>query len=450
MSTVRQYIGARYVTKIYENSLDPSSAEWEASVNYEPLTMVTYNNGSYLSKKDVPGSVGNPADNPSYWVQTGFYNGQIASLQDQIDDMKDGTVSGSLQNQINDMNDGSVEGSLQDQINDLSDEVTHLSDRKYIFIGDSYQYGTGNNGTSWLDYLAGYMGWSENVDYYHDENGGYGFTPSGATFLSLLQGLENSISDKDSITDIIVTGGLNEWGTYTALPTAIAAFCTYAKATYPNAKISVGYLGNLKYHAERKFLLRLVLDYYMNSMTWGADAYIAGCENLCHDYSYYANDDWHPDEYGHKEIARGIMNYINGSSIDVQTPYSSATFTLDSYFDSGSITVNESRLNDIAVLKNQLLATFTRSDAPTIYNNRAFTLGIVNPKFICGIYQSLLRVSVSVYIGASGSFETLPAYIQLTADTNELKLILCGDGSAITFDTIIIPPFELTAPTFLS
>ena len=83
----RQYIGARYVTKIYENSLDPSSAEWEAGVNYEPLTMVTYNNGSYLSKKEVAASIGDPASNPSYWTQTGFYNGQIAHLQDQIDDI---------------------------------------------------------------------------------------------------------------------------------------------------------------------------------------------------------------------------------------------------------------------------------------------------------------------------------------------------------------------------
>lgn len=76
----RQYIGARYVTKVYENSLDPSSAEWEAGINYEPLTMVTYNMGSYLSKKDVPASVGDPASNPQYWAQTGFYNGQIAYL----------------------------------------------------------------------------------------------------------------------------------------------------------------------------------------------------------------------------------------------------------------------------------------------------------------------------------------------------------------------------------
>ena len=84
MSEVRQYIGARYVMKIYVNSLDPSSAEWEASTAYEPLTLVTYNNSSYLSKKEVPNNIGNPTDNPDYWVITGAYNGQIANLQNRV------------------------------------------------------------------------------------------------------------------------------------------------------------------------------------------------------------------------------------------------------------------------------------------------------------------------------------------------------------------------------
>lgn len=79
-----QYIGARYVVKIYENKTDPSTATWDSNVNYEPLTLVTYNNGSYLSKKEVPASVGNPPTNPTYWVQTGFYNGQIVELQNAV------------------------------------------------------------------------------------------------------------------------------------------------------------------------------------------------------------------------------------------------------------------------------------------------------------------------------------------------------------------------------
>lgn len=79
------YIGARYVIKIYENTNDPSSAEWQANTRYEPITMVTFQNSSYLSKMEVPQTIGNPAENSAYWVCTGNYNGQIANLQQQID-----------------------------------------------------------------------------------------------------------------------------------------------------------------------------------------------------------------------------------------------------------------------------------------------------------------------------------------------------------------------------
>ena len=79
-----QYIGARYVIKVYENTLD-HSAEWQEHVDYEPLVLVTYNLGTYLTRKYTPASVGNPVDNPEYWVRTGYYNGQIAYLQEEID-----------------------------------------------------------------------------------------------------------------------------------------------------------------------------------------------------------------------------------------------------------------------------------------------------------------------------------------------------------------------------
>ena len=49
--SVRQYIGARYVPTYYQNSLDPTSSEWEPNVNYDPLTIVSLPNlHSYQSK----------------------------------------------------------------------------------------------------------------------------------------------------------------------------------------------------------------------------------------------------------------------------------------------------------------------------------------------------------------------------------------------------------------
>lgn len=81
----RQYIGARYVPKFYTNSVDGSAA-WESNVVYEPLTFVTLTNGHmYISKKQVPATVGTPASNVDYWLDMGSYNGFIEALQNEID-----------------------------------------------------------------------------------------------------------------------------------------------------------------------------------------------------------------------------------------------------------------------------------------------------------------------------------------------------------------------------
>lgn len=108
---VREYIGARYVPIIYENSLNPASADWEAGVHYEPLTIVTYNYSAYTSKKDVPNSVGDPASNPTYWAETGVYNGQIANLQNQIGSLGNLQTSdtSNLVSAINEVNDNSYQ-----------------------------------------------------------------------------------------------------------------------------------------------------------------------------------------------------------------------------------------------------------------------------------------------------------------------------------------------------
>ena len=86
---VTQYIGARYVPKFYENS--DGTEEWRAGVEYEPLTIVTYNGNSYTSKKPVPSNIGNPSDNTAYWVSTGNFNAQLAEIQTEVAEMKNKT-----------------------------------------------------------------------------------------------------------------------------------------------------------------------------------------------------------------------------------------------------------------------------------------------------------------------------------------------------------------------
>ena len=303
-----QYIGARYVPIFYQNSLDPTSSEWEVNVTYEPLTWVSLPNGyMYISKKEVPANIGTPASNPDYWIEAGQYNAYIQSLQDQIDDMNDGSingslqnqintmndgsVNGSLQNQINEMNDGSVSGSLQDQINDMNDgslngslqyqinetntELSDLADKaniknkKILVIGDSYagvcQFI--EKMSEYLDHGNTFTAKSINVSESSDgmiikaARGGMGFTnngggkSSGNGFLTLLQEVVSDYtSDELADIDIILFAGCvndafypyfdSDWG---LLPYNMGDCATYIKTNFSDkVSVKLAFLGRVR------------------------------------------------------------------------------------------------------------------------------------------------------------------------------------------------------------
>lgn len=120
MST-RQYIGARYVPKFFENSATGDST-WAANTTYEPLTMVMWNSVVYTSKKYVPASVGNPSENASYWVATSNASEQIAQLAEQV-------------------------AALDDTVGDISDSVDDIED-KFGSNGALKVSGGGTGGTT--------------------------------------------------------------------------------------------------------------------------------------------------------------------------------------------------------------------------------------------------------------------------------------------------------------
>lgn len=71
------YVGARYVPK-FANPL-----EWAENTAYEAMTVVSYNNNSYTSKIPVPSTIGNPADNSTYWALSGNYNAQVEQYRQE-------------------------------------------------------------------------------------------------------------------------------------------------------------------------------------------------------------------------------------------------------------------------------------------------------------------------------------------------------------------------------
>lgn len=73
----RQYVGARYVPT-FANPI-----QWDNQRIYEPLTVVTYLNNSYTSKKPVPQGV--DINNTEYWVLTGNYNAQVEQYRQEVE-----------------------------------------------------------------------------------------------------------------------------------------------------------------------------------------------------------------------------------------------------------------------------------------------------------------------------------------------------------------------------
>ena len=321
--SIRQYIGARYVTKIYENTIDPASAEWQASINYEPLTLVTYNNGSYLSKKDVPASVGNPADNPTYWVQTGFYNGQIAQLQNDVNAL-DTTVNALLQ-------------------------YNQSIPTKVLCIGDSYGSLTT---VPWPDKLQFQMG-LDNAHFTNTCYNGAGFVGNavGHTFLDQAQ----SIADPETYTHVLIMGGFNDAnadasGTFVFTETAFYNCMQYIKTNFVNAQIFVGFMGycsnkGTSIATQDLFISHCkdcAIQYESFCSKWGFNfisklKYVLSVDELFSDDVYYG-EVFHPNNDGCERLANVIYNAIHGIDLDIN-------YAIDAQFNVNTTLLPDDNVN---------------------------------------------------------------------------------------------------------
>lgn len=126
--------------------------------------------------------------------------------------------------------------------------------RNFIFVGDSFSVGvTTNDGGTYTSV----GGWGTRAKatlqnlgctvYFANDGtpmpGVSGFS-SSLKFLTMLQAIENDVTDPDSITDIIVLGGTNDLGLEAYIENDIEAFVAYANNQYPNAVIAVGCIGS--------------------------------------------------------------------------------------------------------------------------------------------------------------------------------------------------------------
>lgn len=294
----RQYIGARYVPKFS----DP--IEWNNERSYEALTIVTYLNNSYTSKKPVP--VGVDITNKEYWALTGNYNSQVEEYRQ---------ITVDVSNRIT-----KAEKDIQ--------AINNVSNKRIIMIGDSY-------GVKYLENEGGWTGWGyqfaakyPDTDCYVSAVGGAGLM-SGTTFLTQLQNISSSVTNKDTITDIIVMGGYNDAMTnlsFDQIKNALNEISSYVKNNYPYAKLSVGFLG-VDYNTESKYAgqskCHSTAALYRSACSTLDISYIFNSEYiLCYkDYIWFngtdPNSGFHPNNTGCLAIANLLHQYLEQGYFDV-------------------------------------------------------------------------------------------------------------------------------------
>lgn len=419
--SVRQYIGARYVTKIYENSLDPSSAEWEAGVTYEPLTLVTYLNSSYLSKKAVPGSVGDPSANPRYWVLTGAYNGQILYLQNQIDA--------------------------------INATLSMIGQKKYIVIGDSYGNYTNLNGNTFVDQAFIDAGITDYLYFWRNSSG---FAMAGTyNFLSVLQDNEASVPDKDEITDIIVFGSANDQTNTNDILSGITAFTTYVKANYPNAKIQIGSVSHTLAPAYVDQLNAVTRSYKYAAAVNGI-SFIANGEYIMHQLQCYETDNVHPTAYGVDMLAHCITEYLLTGSVNMLDHISNSLVsgTAATLVDNKMVEIQDNGVINLMASNGGILFSMQLASPVTIAaNDRVFVDDLVRESTGCLISTGMNNISFVGYISASNThYLPVMVFVDGIGASKLSKIgvfIFNNTGSSITLsdaDTITIHGSTTTMP----
>ena len=316
------YIGNRYVPLF--------DGDWVNNKTYDPLTIVSYGNNSYTSKKPVPLNtppVSGGNDDP-YWALTGNYNGQISNLQSRVSTLESNTAD------------------LPAIRADISD-ITSNRYGRVIFIGDSYANTSGFftdaatmmgvSSRSTIKFL-GATGFSVDASGYSGNNG----------FLRLLTEAVATLSDaqKAEVTDVIVCGGYNDAASFpnsakiAAVEQGITNFKNYVDANLPNAKISIamigyaaeGYGSGTPHNIDELLFTEYMYMYTCNSLNIRyltspkyamANTYYGSMD------AYLDSDGVHPKSGAAHFIARALVNAMNNNDrlTTLPTMFSQATIT---------------------------------------------------------------------------------------------------------------------------
>lgn len=338
----------------------------------------------------------------------------------------------------------------------LSNRVTKSQHKGYIFIGDSYVQGYSPDGNISNTFVNQIINNLKITDVKISANGGASFANNDNNFLTLLKNI--NVTDKNSITNIVVFGGYNDYSwSKSDIKAGMTNFFNYAKTNYPNAIISIGYVGFCTDSSTYNKRADSVSVYNEISGQLGGN-YLSGCEYILHNTNEMSSDGIHPNITGHKRLANYCTTAImNGSCNPTSTENASLVpaegWTVD-------------RPNNFIVIKNGGVLTL-QIDRNT-FRHAAFTfkgdetrylIGTFNNTSIFGNDNGLTSLTVPCYCALTGYTSNYVSFpLKITLEHKELYVStfnigengIGGNYMSLPVSQIIIPTCQLTCSTLLN
>lgn len=279
------YVGARYVPLF--------DGDWSSTKTYEPLTVVYYQEFSYTSKTFVPAGV--EPTNTNYWALSGSFNGQVASLQTQLNDVKN-----------------TVQSNYAKMIQYNSYDI--MWGKRVVLYGDS---------------ISDIPGWASTLAQWLPTTGGSldNRSVSGWTTKDIWRAI-SSLTSLSGFDMVIIQGGVNDaqanipWGnTWSASETDTTAVYVkqiMQKVTSLNPKAIVVWIGpsslsvyNIWNTIPRRYVIEAIVNNY-----GGIYIDTAAFPGFTSWNKSNASDGIHPNEdYGRNTMFKLILGGINAGGI---------------------------------------------------------------------------------------------------------------------------------------
>lgn len=267
-------------------------------------------------------------------------------------------------------------------VNDLQEQVNELKtpSKKYLFVGDSYATGYQGEGQATLTGYFTRVKTTLGLDATILAANGYGFL--GMSNVNKWQTLiENaSLADKDSYTDIIIAGGMNDQ--IANLGSQMDTTIAYLKANFTNATIHIAMIGKYKAGTTSDIArIRGVYEVYKDGAARNNCKFIENAEYILHNVGFFINDNIHPNESGQAALAKYFTEYIANGSISVFYPNEGVTITNGSNISS-NFSMYTSLENNIVRVYITGRVEFT-TDIATLSNLDTITLGTLTSSYLC-------------------------------------------------------------------